>query len=128
MITILAQGTSTAFPVSGEWAAFYAFMALFIKDIGKWWAEWMKDRKEDRRERADREQQAQVDAERQHTLDNLLVVNREQSKIMGELKSAYDKSHSLSRMRFEVLNSKADKSICKADCPVDRGKYNIIPQ
>jgi hypothetical protein len=124
---ILAQGAST-FPVSGEWAAFFAFLALIVKDVGKWFAVWLKDKKEERRDRAEREQLAHVEALRQHTLDSLLSVNREQVKIMLEIKSHSDKTHSLDRMRFETLNSKADKSVCKADCPVDRGKYNIIPQ
>jgi len=124
---ILAQG-STTFPLSGEWAAFFAFLALIVKDVGKWMADWFKDKKEERRDRADREQQAINDALRQHTLDRIADSSEDQVRLMGELKSNQDKSHSLSRMRFEVLNSKADKSICKADCPIDERKYNIIPQ
>ena len=123
---MLAQG-ATSFPVSGDWAAFGAFLILILKDVGKWIADYFKDKKEERRERAEREQQAQNDALRQHTLDRIADASEDQSRIMGELKSNQDKSHSLSRMRFEVLSSKADKSICKADCPIDNRKYKITP-
>ena len=123
---ILAQG-STTFPVSGEWAAFFAFVALIIKDFGKWFADWLKDKKEERQTQKDREAKAFNDAQLQHTLDGILKANNDQTRVMGELKSQNDKSHSLDRMRFEVLNSKADKSICKADCPIDQKKYRITP-
>ena len=125
---MLAQGAETVKENGGTILAIVlGYVGIYLKDIGKWIADSRKDKKEEQHINELRQKQAQVDAAKQKTLSDLLSVNREQVKLLAEVKSNQRESHTIGRMRFEELNKKADKSICKADCPIDMKKYKITP-
>ena len=124
---IMAQGATEQMQSNSWLVLVIGFLTLLFKDIGKWVADWFKYKKEERHEKELQHKQAQVDAAKQKTLSDLLSVNREQVKILAEVKSNQREAHTIGRMRFEELNRKADKSVCKADCPIDERKFKIIP-
>lgn len=88
----------------GNWAAFYAVLALFVTNIGRWITEARKDRK-DAEYRLEREKILdKLELHRQHTADRTADSNEEAVQVLGKIESKMQEAHILSRVRHEHVS------------------------
>ena len=115
-VEILSQMPAPA--VNGNWGAFFALVAILIKDLGKWIAESRRDKIVDK-----------LEMERQVLASRTADSNEEAVKVLAEIKGKLQEEHVINRIRNEnlsrtvydaqvaigVVNGKLD-NVCKGTC------------
>ena len=90
-LEVLSQMPAPA--VNGNWGAFFALVAILIKDLGKWIAESRRDRIVDK-----------LEMERQVLASRTADSNEEAVKVLGEIKGKLQEEHVINRIRNENLS------------------------
>jgi hypothetical protein len=92
----------------GNWAAFYAVLALMITNLGRWLSEIIKDRREARKERQEAESklereklQDKLEHHRQITTDRIASSNEAAVVVLNKIEGKLQEAHILSRVRHE---------------------------
>ena len=117
-MTELFSQVPAAQSINANWGAFFALVAILVKDLFKWLTDIRRTRVEDK-----------LEQNRQHSTDRIADSCEKQVDVLGEIKAELAKQHSLGTLRHShvdsgimalrvdvgVINEKLN-STCKGSC------------